>query len=456
MLISYSKKKKMKTLRNILLFLVIYTNISLADSPYKWDLIDSTFSYYIEIENTDSLNLIFLENKFYAHKYLHRSTDAGITWDTIYKDPDRIEYGTDLAYPTEDFIIFTADPGLANDAGIYIRSTDGGKTWIETRTNHYDTVVGYRDVRMYDDKHGVISGGYNMIISHDGFETWDSVKLPERLSIICMDIVSQYSINLMAATASPFNQRFFRTSDGGLTWFEYSFPDPLPEFYAIRNMKFLDSLFGYVVGGAKVGQGATTSDRIFRTTDGGESWNLILDTLMPFPPRYGLTNLDILDKNNAIFVGMGGKIYWTHDGGDSFIHDPSTEIRDRSPNTLDVSMIGEHTAVIIDSYGRIFRSSLATKVEEEELPSIDDILITPNPARDYIELQINNHTLKGVVENVKVFDVLGMEVIKATTPSLRDTPPYEGGEIVRLDVSGLAPGVYFVQVGDKIFKFVKM
>jgi hypothetical protein len=46
--------------------------------------------------------------------------------------------------------------------------------------------------------------------------------------------------------------------------------------------------------------------------------------------------------------------------------------------------------------------------------------------------------------------------LKATTPSLRDTPPYQGGESVRIDVSGLSPGVYFVKIGEQVSKFVKM
>jgi len=29
---------------------------------------------------------------------------------------------------------------------------------------------------------------------------------------------------------------------------------------------------------------------------------------------------------------------------------------------------------------------------------------------------------------VKLYNLLGMEVLKATTPSLRATPPYQGGE----------------------------
>ena len=47
---------------------------------------------------------------------------------------------------------------------------------------------------------------------------------------------------------------------------------------------------------------------------------------------------------------------------------------------------------------------------------------------------------------VRVYDVLGVCVLEH---------PAGGGQ-VRLDVSGLAAGVYFVGVGDKVLKFVKM
>jgi hypothetical protein len=46
--------------------------------------------------------------------------------------------------------------------------------------------------------------------------------------------------------------------------------------------------------------------------------------------------------------------------------------------------------------------------------------------------------------------------MEITTPSLRDTPPYQGGEKVRIDVSHLSPGVYFVCVGDVVRKFAKI
>jgi hypothetical protein len=80
-----------------------------------------------------------------------------------------------------------------------------------------------------------------------------------------------------------------------------------------------------------------------------------------------------------------------------------------------------------------------------------DYLI-PNPASDYIEISVGSVILNEVMD-LRIFDLLGIEI---TTPALRTTPPYQEGEKVRIDVSSLSPGVYFVQLGNEVRKFVKM
>jgi hypothetical protein len=54
------------------------------------------------------------------------------------------------------------------------------------------------------------------------------------------------------------------------------------------------------------------------------------------------------------------------------------------------------------------------------------------------------------ISRVRVYDVLGVCVL--THP----LAPSREGESVRLDVSGLAAGVYFVKIDNKMYKFVKM
>jgi len=80
-----------------------------------------------------------------------------------------------------------------------------------------------------------------------------------------------------------------------------------------------------------------------------------------------------------------------------------------------------------------------------------DLTLYPNPATDYIDIAVtDNRTLK---DAVKVYDVLGNVVL--SSPACSAGTPSEGGHI-RFDVSDLAAGVYFVRVGGKMYKFVKM
>lgn len=90
--------------------------------------------------------------------------------------------------------------------------------------------------------------------------------------------------------------------------------------------------------------------------------------------------------------------------------------------------------------GYNFRATIITNIKDVES---NDITIHPNPATDYIEVS-------GGVGDVKVFDVMGSLVL--THPL---TPSQEGGQY-RIDVSMLPKGVYFVRVGAKMYKFVKM
>jgi hypothetical protein len=105
-----------------------------------------------------------------------------------------------------------------------------------------------------------------------------------------------------------------------------------------------------------------------------------------------------------------------------------------------------------------------------ELESNSIFRITPNPANDYITISIPenaNHTLKSVVENgqekVQIFNTLGIEV--AQTPSSviynslsNDAKTTQTGasELLKIDISHLPTGVYFVKIGDKVEKFVKI
>jgi aminopeptidase N len=91
-------------------------------------------------------------------------------------------------------------------------------------------------------------------------------------------------------------------------------------------------------------------------------------------------------------------------------------------------------------------------VDVKESSTTTYLSIYPNPATDYIEINLDaiNPTLKRRVDedsNIQIFDMLGINVSPA------------GGGIKgggRIDISFLSPGIYFIKIGNKVEKFVKM
>ncbi|MBX3044327.1 MAG: T9SS type A sorting domain-containing protein [Candidatus Kapabacteria bacterium] len=101
-----------------------------------------------------------------------------------------------------------------------------------------------------------------------------------------------------------------------------------------------------------------------------------------------------------------------------------------------------------------FNDNTVVKESKESL-----FVITPNPASDFITIQLRNKGLQPfAADRVQIFDMLGLEVI--STPSASQPPTGEGN--LRIDVSHLPTGVYFVQIiGSNgacsiVKKFVKM
>jgi len=129
---------------------------------------------------------------------------------------------------------------------------------------------------------------------------------------------------------------------------------------------------------------------------------------------------------------------------------------------------------------RLYSLPYLTAIEESS--GTQEFSLYPNPATDFIEISypgfdrmVNhtvddvNHTLKGVVDlDVAIFNVFGEKVINLT-PTLsilgeggstsypvnltRSPSPKERG--VRIDVSSLPPGLYFVKKENKVCNFIK-
>jgi hypothetical protein len=87
---------------------------------------------------------------------------------------------------------------------------------------------------------------------------------------------------------------------------------------------------------------------------------------------------------------------------------------------------------------------------DEGIDVSNDITISPNPASDYIEINFGRWTpsVRWSPSDLTIYNSLG-ECIINLTPALSE------GEGARIDVSPLAPGLYFVTFNDETGLFIK-
>jgi len=108
--------------------------------------------------------------------------------------------------------------------------------------------------------------------------------------------------------------------------------------------------------------------------------------------------------------------------------------------------------VIANTSQGLYRKKLSNfGVTSVKMPIQDvSIVVSPNPATEFITIHFSNKGLQpfAAEENVQIFDVLGIEVISESIHPMTSSH--------QMNVEKLPAGVYFIRIGNKIDKFVKM
>lgn len=143
--------------------------------------------------------------------------------------------------------------------------------------------------------------------------------------------------------------------------------------------------------------------------------------------------------SNAIWFNLDG------DEIDKYINPGRILVDFNKPNNLIAVSLSKSSEIIM-----YIEPSLTSVNNSRESQNLE---ISPNPASDYIEINIDSRGVNPSAESIRIFDLLGTEM-QSTSVSYADTPA--GGGQVRIDISSLQPGVYFVRIGNEVRKFVKL
>jgi hypothetical protein len=107
------------------------------------------------------------------------------------------------------------------------------------------------------------------------------------------------------------------------------------------------------------------------------------------------------------------------------------------------------------AFATVCNDSLKLKIIKDNTVGVsEDIslnaesMISPNPAADFIEINIGSKRFKPFVESedVQIYNILGVEVGQSSL--------IDGNN--RINISQLPAGVYYIKIGSRVEKFVKM
>ncbi|MFP4529521.1 MAG: T9SS type A sorting domain-containing protein, partial [Candidatus Kapaibacterium sp.] len=262
-------------------------------------------------------------------------------------------------------------------------------------------------------------------LSRDQGNSWAIINSPDsipiyEMTILCEDILYIFSKD---------NDKYYiaKSYDSGENW-DIGLTAELNHF--ATQFRFIDEMTGY----AFYTDMTASRHKVHKTTDGGDSWNQILDS-QGGNGNYFL-DMDFIDTDHGIIVRTDCTALITTDGGTSW----SEEIFYNSRNSIGLAHIlfRDSSYIYIATDHDIFRKKNDIIMSVGEDDALTPFILFPNPTSDFITISgINAPTQK-----IDIYTLAGVNIMSAEGP--------------RVDVSHLAPGFYFVRVGDKSLKFVKM
>ena len=407
----------------MLLFLLFSSNSLISGT---WELKDSLFYYsdtpgynyeinYMAIDCADTMNCAAIGHLGLVYPWNRVTTDGGETWFTTLKDTSyRNDEGYIIYIPAKANEIDYPDTNLCIvicDTGYYWRSTDKCRTWEKFKFN---TDRKLKNIDFYDKNHGCIVSSTEAFLTTDGGDSWKDIVFAD-LDFEDSDLwrardvsMPEPGIVIIVFYIYGDNEYFvMRSDDWGVKW---TISDTISP--RIGKIYFVDKNIGYGAGRKQSQPNSSIYyDVIQKTTDGGKTWELQLDTLVK--NYYGLTQIYFTDENNGVAMSHWHVLYRTRDGGEHWIRDEDYNSSNVSWFLIDIALLGSTQKFlgVANSIGNI------TKFTGEENSVTDgfsndiqsSLQIFPNPVPSGTPINIRYQIERPGSIEFRIYDCLGNE-----------------------------------------------
>jgi len=378
----------------------------------------------------------------------------------------------------------------AGENGRMIKTTNGGLNWFIIGTgvtNQYLTVI-----QFFDANTGYVSGNWTGSIQNNFWKTTNGGVNWTLIGTLSPGRMQFINLNL---GWSIINEGMAKTTNGGVQWSFYSF-DPICPNCSMNDVFFHDPDTGYTAGDYWNSSQNMGYVHIFKTINGGSSWNLKFvyqSNANPYAPQlghfffpktqrqigYALGSYEIYaglykttnSGENWFFkkqfqyaasfqwftsidtgwvTSTQGRIMFTSDGGSNFIAYPTGTTSDLNR----IFFINDTTGWVAGNNGVILARNaglLGIQLINNELPQSFSLSQNyPNPFNPVTRIKFNLPVSSDV--KLVIYDVLGREI-----ETLLNENKKPGSYEVNWDGSRYASGVYFYKlITDEFVETKKM
>ena len=383
------------------------------------------------LENKYIITFTTLGNNIFAGTYggsVFLSTDDGYSW---VKKNTGLDNDTIIRLVTSGNNVFTLTNG-----GIFL-STDIGNTWtlsLKNTGNSFPDIYAIAAIG-----NNVFAGtSHNFYLSTDNGESWviNNNGLPKYEYVYSLSVIGNKIFAATHDSPSALGNLFY-SADTCYNWTKTNIPSTprgASEFVTSGDNIFA---IGFAVG-------------IFLSSDYGKTWKNISGC--------GWAN-SLTSSGNNIVAGNEGGVYVSSDFGDNWTLKKNDYVYD---GIKAVTVLGEY--VFAGTYQNgIWRAKISNLISDvaDNTNLNDGLNLKPNPATDFIEISIvGAHCNVPLQPNIQIYNIFG-ELVAQRPSSMQINDNTNKGwtwasGLLRIDVSGLAPGMYIIRVGDRVCKFVKL
>lgn len=216
-----------------------------------------------------------------------------------------------------ELFFYATDTGYAaGDNGTILKTTDGGLNWNSLSTG---LNLNFHELYFISASEGWVVGDSGSVChTTNGGATWSCTFLDSAYYIRLHAVYAFNSTKLIIGGTKDISNGFIATTnDGGLTWQQANIESYIWDV-DIKKIGMVNNTTGY----------AATRGYVLKTTDSGANW-FITDTASVHAGSmfHMLEDLAFFQDNDTVYTcgWYGGYIGITHNGGDTWQHDISTQ-----------------------------------------------------------------------------------------------------------------------------------